>query len=185
MVPKRLDKDGKLRRALAEGQGSVWVHSQGMAIPTTTLPIDSKRIVALFGFIAKGLAWYHWQAYLGSDHFVDVLTLSSAGEKVFDERFFNLNSRHRVRANLGNGTFVYEGVQGVDCPQVTAWRISVYGGLCLAGDPADPSAVSSCIDIVTGPARVKRDADLAGRFGWQQPEVALVRLAAKRVLHLP
>jgi hypothetical protein len=45
----------------------------------------------------------------------------------------------RVRSDLGNGAFSYEGAQGTDYPEFSIWRFSIFGGLKLCGDPATPS----------------------------------------------
>ena len=175
MVPKRLRKNIRLNRALAQGQGAVWGQAGALMVPTMTLPIDSGRFERLFQLIAKGLIWYHWQTYLTAEHFVEVWAPATAGARLFDERLFNLNARARVSANLGNGTFVYQGAQGVDCAQVTVWHIWVYGGVRVSDYTGGAAAISSRISVVTGPQSAKRHARLALRFGWTQGGLRLVR----------
>ena len=53
--------------------------------------------------------------------------------------------------NLGDGVFIYEGVQGLDDPVVTVWRFAVYGGLAAYEDVASPEAMGSQIIVLTGP----------------------------------
>ena len=175
MVPKRLRKNVRLHRALAQGQGAAWGQADTLVVPTMTLPIDSGRFERLFQLIAKGLIWYHWQTYLTAGHFVEVWALTGAGARLFGERLFNLNARARVSANLGNGTFVYQSAQGVDCAQITVWHIWVYGGLHVSDYTGGAAAISSRISVVTGPQSAKRHARLASRFGWTQGGLRLVR----------
>jgi hypothetical protein len=111
MVPKRLSKNARLHRRLVAGQGAAWARAGDLVVPTSTLPIDNERFERLFQFIAKGHT---------ADNFVKIYTFTKAGQQIFDERLFGLNARERVEGNVGDGTFVYEGAQGVDCPQVTA-----------------------------------------------------------------
>jgi hypothetical protein len=56
----------------------------------------------------------------------------------------------RVSANLGNGTFVYEGAQATDVPEATIWRFQMYGGVTFLGDPTVPGPASLAV-AVTGP----------------------------------
>lgn len=175
MVPKRLRKNVRLHRALAQGQGAAWGQTDTLVVPTMTLPIDSGRFERLFQLIAKGLIWYHWQTYLTAGHFVEVWALTGAGARLFGERLFNLNARARVSANLGNGIFLYQGAQGVDCAQITVWHIWVYGGLHVSDYTGGAAAISSRISVVTGPQSANRHARLASRFGWTQGGLRLVR----------
>ena len=77
--------------------------------------------------------------------------LKQAGERFFEQRYFELKVRDRVAGTPGNGTFHYEGVRYVDCNQATAWRIKVLGGVELAGDPSVPGTVASTVGVVTQP----------------------------------
>jgi hypothetical protein len=56
----------------------------------------------------------------------------------------------RVCANLGNGTFVYEGAQATDAQEATVWRFQMYGGIKFGGDPAVPGPASLAVAL-TGP----------------------------------
>lgn len=161
MVPRRLQKNARLSRELLQGQGRAWTQEGSLVVPTMTLPIDSRRFEKLFEFVVRGLVWYHWGIYLTSEHFVQVWTLTKAGEELFDERLFSLNAHSRVNENLGHGTFIYQGAQGVDCAQVTVWHIWVYGGVHLSEDANGVAATASRINVVTGPQSARRAADLA------------------------
>ena len=159
MVPKRLRKNAKLHRKLTQETGTAWSEEgAGLVVPVMTVPFDSRRFETLFSFIVKGLAWHHWGIYLTSKHFAKAMMVSKAGEGVFDQMFFSRSVRDHVNVNLGNGTFVYEGVQDFECPELTVWRLSIYGGVRMGGDPTAPGQYSSLVGVVTGPKSVQQTA---------------------------
>jgi hypothetical protein len=153
MVPKRLARNAPLLRSLAAHHHRVWADDEfGLLVPHMTLPIDHTRMSELFVFIAKGLLWYHWQVRLLETDSVSVTMLTAAGERLFDERFFNVPVGDRVSADLGNGTVRYDGVQAVDMPQLSVWRVRMLGGVRF-GDSA-LGATSSMVGLITGPGEV-------------------------------
>ena len=154
MVPKRLAKNSKLQRELATGHEHAWLRGRGAYLRSIVVPFHGEKLEALFCLIARGLVWYHWQVYLPGDCFIQTRTVTDAGARYYDERLFKRNSRNRVRGNLGNGTFLYEGAQGVVSPIFTIWRFLVYGGAAFGGDGGDertPAEVSSQIVVITAP----------------------------------
>jgi hypothetical protein len=151
LVPKRLDKNAKLRRLLATGRRRVWSKEKSdLYVPTVTLPIKQGCIEQLFGFIVKGLVWHHWRIYLPAECVVKVTALTQDGEESFEQRILNREGHPYVSIDLGNGTFLYEGIQDIDSPEVTAWRFSIYGGLKLGGDPRAPFKESTRLGGFTG-----------------------------------
>lgn len=105
MIPKRLKRNPPLHRTLDQGRGRAWVKDRArLILPTMTIPIDGHRLERLFALIAKGLVWYHWQTYLSDADSINVTMLTKAGERFFEERFFQLNARDRVAVSLGDGT---------------------------------------------------------------------------------
>jgi hypothetical protein len=152
MVPKRLRKNAALHRELAAGQKKTLTRTPGgEAVQTITIPFDGSRLEQLFAMIARGLIWYHWNLYLPNNCTVQAHSVTKAGEQLFDELLFRRNARDRVRENLGDGAFVYEGAQAVDDLRITAWRFTVYGGLVSCADPAAPNTMGSQIVVITGP----------------------------------
>lgn len=113
------------------------------------------NFLELFKWIAKGLAAYHWQVRLSDEQDVTAVTLTEAGEEIFD-RQFALNAAARVQQDPGSGTFWYEGAQAADVPEVTIWRFSMYGGIRF-GDPRMPGEVATRIGVMTGPAIDQRN----------------------------
>lgn len=115
---------------------------------TTALPFDRDRLCQLFAYIVKGLLWYHWSVTLAAAFDTSVMLLTNDGEGVFS-RLLDMNARHRVRENVGESTFFYEGAQGNDYPEFSVWKFSIYGGAKLAGDPVAPLEETSCIGVIT------------------------------------
>lgn len=152
MVPKRLRKNPKLHKKLAEEHAHILTKRlSDLFSPSMGLPINFESITMLFKYIVKGLANYHWGVYLNDDVLIEIMALTPAGEKFYEERFFCLNCKARATKTLGENTFRYEGVQGLDIPQITAWRFSVYNGLQLTGDPESSTEISSVIGAYSGP----------------------------------
>ena len=159
MVPKRLRKNARLHRELVQQGGRAWSEEAGgLVVPVMTVPFDSRRLEKLYSLIAKGLAWHHWGIYLTGNHFAKAMMVSKAGEDTFDQMFFSRKARDCVNVDLGNGTFVYEGIQDLECAELTVWRLSTYGGVRMGGDPKAPGQYSSLIGVVTGPKSVQQTA---------------------------
>jgi hypothetical protein len=149
LVPGRLEKNQRLAQELRSGMSRFW-HVEGHTVsPSIAVPIDPDRLCELFAQIGRGLAWYHWGTYLQGSHTSKAIMLSSAGRSVFDS-LFAMNVANRVRESLGKATVTYSGVQAVDPPQLTCWRVQFYGGMALTGDPESPGVVSTEIGVVTG-----------------------------------
>jgi hypothetical protein len=164
LVPRRLKKNRRLHRQLGEQQGRVWTKTDaGLIVQTMTLPVDAERLLDLFKWITKGLVWFHWHVRLTDEHDVTAVTLTAAGEPIFEQYLGHPSSR-RVERDIADGTFRYEGVQAYDVPEATMWRFSMYGGIWF-GDPKVPGEVASRIGVMTGPRSIKERAHLAVRFG--------------------
>ena len=133
-VTRRLKKNQKLLRTLIAGRRDVWFQwSSKIAQLTMTLPVDGLRMVQLFELIGKGLAWHHWKHYLDSNYHIQVLfpTLNYEGAL---QSLFQLGSTNCVQNDLGNGTVHYHGVCDPINPGVSAWRISILGGIKFADE---------------------------------------------------
>jgi hypothetical protein len=133
-APKRLGKNQKLHIELQEKQRSgLYFTESGIAVESSSIPIEAEKLICLFEYILRGLAYYHMDVRLEKDDAVNVIALTEAGEKYFENNLFRLNAKQRVKKSWGNGTVSYEGAQGVDDPKVTVWRIEMYGGIQLGG----------------------------------------------------
>lgn len=151
-VPKRLQKNQRLHKELNQCQSRVNLIENGKSAETMALPIRPGTIESLFSYAIKGLTWHHWRAYIDDkDCSVKVMVLSDHGRNFFENNLFSMYSPNRVLVNLGIGSIIYEGAQGVDCPQITIWCFRMYGGLILAEDSAETSTE---IGAMSGPKRV-------------------------------
>ncbi len=153
LVPGRLVNNVRLARELNAGRHRIWHREEGVYRPSMALPVDSVQVCSLFALIARALAWYHWQAYLSAEHASEAMFLSAFGREYFN-RLFSMNAKNRVHQDLGNATVSYRGVQAIDTPQLTLWRITFYGGIMFAGDPQQPSEMSTEFGAITGPRRL-------------------------------
>lgn len=147
MIPKRLKKNAKLNAELEAG----FAKSRG-----NTIPFDHVRFNKLFAMIAQGLLWYHWQTLLGHGYSAIAATFSDSGTAFFEQMVAKLTTPNRVFGNLGESTFSYEGVQATDCPQVTVWRFSMYGGVIFMGDPKLPGPASLVVAVTGRDAIIKK-----------------------------
>ena len=155
-VPKRLEKNQKLHRKLLAGQSRVWSSEpSGLRVNVTALPLDGERLEELVGLIVRGLIFHHWGVALGSDIFVQPLSLTKRGEAFFD-RFSKMNAKQRVLNDIGVGALVYEGVQGLDNDAVSFWQLSLYGGFTMAS--ADGKDFSSKFGVLTSPKSIAQRA---------------------------
>lgn len=152
MVPKRLQKNAKLRRELA----AAFDKSGGASIP-----LDHARLEKLFAMIAQGLAWHHWQVRLGPQHAAIAAIFHNAGESFFEGMLARWRTPHRASARLGDDTFSYQGAQASDCPEMTIWRFWMYGGVVFGGDPNVPGPASLAI-AVTGPSSLVQNLRFRG-----------------------
>jgi hypothetical protein len=151
-VPKRLERNQKLDRALSAGQSRVWSREpSGLLVNAMALPLDGERLKALVGLIVRGLMFHHWAVALGPDMMVETLSLTKRGEAFFD-RYSKMNAKQRAADNIGDGALVSEGVQGVDNDAVSFWQLSLYGGVTVASD--DGKHWSSKFGVMTGPKAI-------------------------------
>jgi hypothetical protein len=156
-VPKRLEKNQKLHRALSAGQSRVWSRERsGLLVNTLALPLDGERLEELVGLIVRGLMFHHWDVALAPDMLVMVLSLTRRGEAFFDH-YGKANAKQRVANNIGAGALVYEGAQGIDNDAVSFWQLSLYGGITVASE--DGKDFSSRFGIMTGPKSIAERAN--------------------------
>lgn len=139
LVPKRLEKNAKLYRELQIG----YIGDK--------LPLRENSVEPLFKYVAKGLVWHHWGAILTPQDCAAAIVVRSDGLGFLGYLLTKLRPRDRVVGNLGNGALLYQGIQATDCPQLTMWVFSIYGGLCFGESSHDPNGKHSIIFAITGP----------------------------------
>lgn len=151
MVGGRLANNQKLARELAEGKATHYVSRDGGRSWDTemTLPFDGGKIRRLFQMIARGLAYLEWGVVLPeADCIVHADFLTAVGRSLFDGFFAGEGNKTGER-NLGDGIFVYDGVQSTESPQLTLLRMSF--GTMLAGDSKVRGERVSVVHALTAP----------------------------------
>jgi hypothetical protein len=156
MASRRLEKNLRLARQIAYGRENIWSKENSLFQLSMKIPIDSSKINKLFCFIVKGLLWHHWNVLLTSNTFIRAGCLMKVAEIAF-QNFFDRNANQRVNIDLGNGTIHYEGAQGIDNPELSIWKFSVYGGLKLGDDPRVPSETTRLIWGLNGRNKIIPD----------------------------
>jgi hypothetical protein len=154
MVPGRLAHNQKLARELSEGSATHFVsRDNGRSWDTEkTLPFDGVEIARLFQMIGRGLAYVEWGIVLpDADCIVHADFLTAHGRSLFD-RFFAGKGKKTGERNLGNGIFVYDGVQSLESPQLTLLRMSF--GTLLGGDPKARGERVSVVHALTAPRKM-------------------------------
>jgi hypothetical protein len=147
MVPRRLNKNLRLKRFIQSHWRGIKDAKRNDGNYKMILPIQSQKVLQLFDYIVRGLTVYHWEQYLDHNVIVDIYPVTDAGEKMCEE-LLNSKAENRVTNDLGNGTIIYEGAQGLDYPQLTVWRIEMYGRMQFANS-SDLEVSSSCIFVLT------------------------------------
>jgi hypothetical protein len=155
MVPGRLAGNQKLARFLAEKAGTKYVSRDGGLSWETemVLPFDSGKVEQLFQMIARGLAYSEWGVlFPDADCVVHASFLTTEGRALFDRYFSGQGNKTGVR-NLGDGIFVYEGLQSLESPQLTLLRMSLCGAI-LGGDPKARDERVSVVYALTAPRKM-------------------------------
>lgn len=150
MVLSRLKKNLKLRNELTQGRRVRYLSKDGVNWEQVMLlPFQGDEIVSLCKYIAKGLAHHHWNAELPpTECIVEGSYLTTAGRQIFD-RYFAGQGNHTGLQVLGGGIFTYEGVQSLESPEMTMWRISLCGAV-VGGDERAPGERVDAVYVVTG-----------------------------------
>lgn len=146
MVLPRLLKNIKLHTTLAAGKTIAYQSMNGG--PWTSqmsLPVDGQKLMMLYKYITKGLAFHHWNILFSPEHILKVGFFTREGERHID-KLMSLNGE-RVQRNLGNDTFIYEGVRSYESPYLTVWRMSLYGAELSESRKSMPERVTKAYAI--------------------------------------
>lgn len=127
-VPDRLARNNKLARALRQGYGGTWLSDGlGPLVWGTTLPLDAAKIEELMRMIVQGLANFHFNVVAAGGQFISYAAyVTREGDALLEPTMFAVGQK--VSGNLGNGTFVYTGIQSQQTLGYTVWRMR----LCAA-----------------------------------------------------
>lgn len=156
-VPRRLEKNQRLHRSLAEGRTTAITFERGEHRQAMVVPIDGERVCELFGMIARALVWYEWSACLGPDDGSTTTFLTSRGEVYFEKLLNSAVPSRLVHKGVGADTFRYWGAHVDGVPSMSIWKFQIFGGAQLAGDSKNPMEKASAIGVITGPRRLVED----------------------------
>jgi len=156
LVAPRLRKNQKLARHLDQGRQYGYMQSSvGLLQRTMTIPCDCKKVVELFKFVARGLAFHHWDVLMPD---TEVALFSGFvipdGARIMESMLASKVSRGTGRQVLGDGVFTYEGVQDPEHAALTVWRMSLYGVVFAADNYQLTDAY-----VTTAPREVKAAVD--------------------------
>lgn len=145
-VPERLAKNNKLSRALQQGYGGIWVSGGVGAFDwRMAIPLNGTKLDELMRMIAQGLANFHFNVVAAPGEYMSYAGyVTGEGAALLDRAMSS--SGQKVADNLGNGAFVYEGLQSRQTPGFTVWRMKLYDA-----QVAGPGGTSSLVYGFTAP----------------------------------
>jgi hypothetical protein len=143
-VAPRLAKNRKLQVDMGIHDPPVWMNIRGIVQPMHVLKLDSEKILSLMRFIVKGLYFFHFGRPLDKKFCSDVSMFQPDHEPALWASVANYfpPGSARVNADLGHGSFIYEGAQSIAHPDLTVWRMAWHGGVRLHGAGSPPQGVS-------------------------------------------
>lgn len=81
-IPRRLAKNVKLHRQLAESRGPVLVKERGILQHSMALPFEGRKFSELFVLIARGMVAHVFGAQVPQDYSVNAGILTERGEEI-------------------------------------------------------------------------------------------------------
>jgi hypothetical protein len=160
-LPGRLAKNPRVQRQILEGiRLGPHEATPGVVVPGMLIPFDGQKLHDWVAYVAKALLWHHWKVVLSPEHMGYVASLTSTGQNAFAP-VLNKYAQHVAGDNLGNGTFIYQGVQGAEYPEFSLWGFSVYGGLPTLGREGKAGSRSMFLAAFTGDKSLFNKSDLA------------------------
>ena len=118
-VTRRFPKNQKVSRQFLTTLRPAWIREGSLFLQTATFKFDSAKLAALLKMIARGLAWHHWQCFVGPEYYSDVLFIPDVLTLDFQDRVRRWPSGRRISVNIGDGTIRYDSVQTTDPPELT------------------------------------------------------------------
>ncbi|MBD9663219.1 MULTISPECIES: HNH endonuclease [unclassified Variovorax] len=134
-ISRRLERNEKLRAELSAGFSYRFVSKDGGPWQRQlAISFDGDRLNRLFGYILRGLAFHHWGLVFNKEHAVSASFVGEVARPLIEESL--AQDGVRITGRLGDGVFVYEGLQAQGDPYLTIWRMSLYGSEVLAQRPS-------------------------------------------------
>jgi hypothetical protein len=157
MVPPRLVENKKLHQMIAQNTSEVLTLTRFGLRPTMALSIEWEKLIELFEYVVRGLMFFHWRVRLTSEHcWYVVPSHSDPGFDRLLDGWVRGAAKARVGRNLGDGTFLYEGVQATENDALSAWRFWIYGGQKVAVGAGE---IIQHLGALTGPRRMFEKAE--------------------------
>ena len=153
-VPRRLNKNPRLRQALQAGTESVVVEHNGEIRSTLSLPFEGDQFIRLCSYIIRGLVWHEWKYVVPASYYVEAIPVCEVG-LVFFNQLLQMGPQHRRTAEFAEGAFRYTCTRKSDDPGFSVWHVRLYGSLNLAGDNEEGGLDRVHICGITGPEEVR------------------------------
>lgn len=160
LVPKRLERNLKLKRQLSSGMRKEIPDKNGSAEAVITIPFDGAKYIEYWRYIVKGLVWHHFHTRIDEDTSVYAISSTIESEELLQKTFLALRSTNEVSETVGENTVKYSGTQANENQQLSVWEFDLYNGLTLSGSGETADVQSRKIFAITGPkvliAKVQR-----------------------------
>jgi hypothetical protein len=171
LVAPRLENNQKLKRELSAGIDKKYALVNGQVLQTAmTIPLDSEKVLELFKFIARGLAYTHWGVLLPATDTASLAEFLIPEGAGYMEAMLNTSKVVSTGpVTLGDGVFTYQGVRDPVHQTLTVWRMSMYGVITEAETNGQSIMVSSAY-LMTAPRDLKAATDLIE--AWSRPVAA-------------
>jgi hypothetical protein len=154
-VVRRLPNNKRLGREILSSMRPAFSREpSGLFLPTVTIDFDGAKIQSFLMMVARGLAWFHWKTYIGSGFQARALIMTDLRAMAFESLVLQGHNGIRAGRDIGNGAVIYEGLQAPTLPQLTVWKISMYGGVALSGGKSrdgSPIETGSRWIVITAP----------------------------------
>jgi hypothetical protein len=150
-VEGRLKSNQALSREISATLKPTWqfVDERTLEQSGGSMEIRLDKFRALCTYIAKGLTYYHWKQILPDKTTIACASfLTGPGVAMLDQFFLAGRVGGKADGNLGEHTCVYEGVQGIEDPQFTVWKMRLLD-VRLSGDPRLPNEVVDSMYVIT------------------------------------
>lgn len=132
-VPRRLAKNAKLHRRLADGmREESYTDASGNASTRLVLPFDGARLEALFSYITRGLIYVHWGRYLDHGYVARAMAMREAGQHHWEALMTHPTAAGQFGWSLGNRVLRYEAFHDSSNLNVSGWQFRMFGGMSLA-----------------------------------------------------
>lgn len=132
-VPARLTGNLKLARQLQQGmREETYIDDLGRSQSRYVLLFDGQSFAELFGYITRGLIYWHWQRRLGTEYVARAMVMRDAGQAYWERMRSHPNTSGWFGWSLGKDALRYEAFYDSTNPSITAWQFHMYGGAMMA-----------------------------------------------------